>query len=93
MLWSEVRKTYPEQWVVVEALEAHTDIESRRQLDRLAVVDTCPDGTAAMQTYRGLHRQYPHREFYFLHTSRAEPDIIERQWLGIRRGNAPVSET
>ena len=92
MRWSEVRKTYPDQWVVIEALEAHTTPDSRRQLDQLAVIDRCTDGTAAMQLYRSLHRQYPHREFYFIHTSRTEPDITERQWLGIRRGNALVSE-
>ncbi|QTA84724.1 hypothetical protein [Desulfonema magnum] len=92
MRWSEVRKTYPDQWIVVEALEAHTTPDSRRQLDQLAVIDRCPDGTAAMRLYRSLHRQYPLREFYFIHTSRTEPDIIERQWLGIRRGNALISE-
>ena len=92
MLWSEVRRTYPDQWLVVEALEARTTPDSQRQLDRLAVVDICSDGTAAMQLYRSLHQQYPHREFYFLHTSRAEPDIVERQWLGFRRGNALISE-
>jgi hypothetical protein len=48
-------------------------------------VEVCPDGKAAMQRYRRLHRQYPDRELYFVHTSRPELDIIERQWLGIRR--------
>ena len=59
------RKTYPRQWLVIEALDAHTTSNSR-YLDRIAVVETCPDGTAAMQSYRRLHKEYPAREFYFV---------------------------
>ena len=88
MLWPEIRKVYPNQWLIIEALEAHTESGNLRQLDRLAVVERCSDGSMAMQRYRHLHRQYPHREFYFVHTSRAELAIIEQQWLGIRRSNA-----
>ncbi len=86
MLWSEIRRAYPSQWLVVEALEAHTTSDRRRHLDRLAVIETCPDGSAAMQSYRYLHQQYPQREFYFVHTSREKLDIREQTWLGIRRG-------
>jgi hypothetical protein len=32
-IWSEVRKAYPDQWLVVEALEAHTE-GHQRLLDR-----------------------------------------------------------
>jgi hypothetical protein len=88
MLWPEVRKAYPNQWLVVEALEAQTLPGNRRELGRLAVIESCPDGTAAFQRYRHLHQEYPAREFYFVHTSREELDIRERQWLGIRRGDA-----
>jgi len=88
MLWPEIRKAYPEQWLIIEALEAHTESDNLRQIDRLAVVERCSDGSMAMQRYRHLHRQYPHREFYFVHTSRAELTIIEQQWLVIRRSNA-----
>jgi len=87
MLWSEIRKGYPDQWLVVEALTAHTDGE-KRILDELAVTETCPDGSAAMSRYRQLRRQYPDREFYFLHTARQTLDIVERHWLGIRGSNA-----
>ena len=88
MLWPEVRKAYPNQWLIVEALEAHTTPGNRRQLGRLAVIESCADGEAAFQRYRQLHQEYPAREFYFVHTSREELDIRERQWLGIRRGGA-----
>jgi hypothetical protein len=88
MKWSEIRNAYPEQWLVVEALEAHTQPDNRRHIERLAVIEPCADGRNAMQTYRRLHQQYPEREFYFIHTSREELDIRERQWLGIRMADA-----
>ncbi len=92
MIWSEIREAYPRQWLIVEALEAHTTVENRRMLDRLAVIDTCTDGSAAMQRYRELHRQYPLREFYFIHTDREEVEIYEQQWVGIRRGHETALE-
>ncbi|MFZ5879113.1 MAG: hypothetical protein ACOY0R_07075 [Chloroflexota bacterium] len=90
MLWTEVRDTYPDQWLVIEALEAHTEAD-HRILDKIAVMEVCADGTAAMQSYRSLHHANPEREYYYVHTRRAELDIRERQWLGIRRGYASVS--
>ncbi|MCI0394058.1 MAG: hypothetical protein L0332_22840 [Chloroflexi bacterium] len=90
MRWSEVRTTYPDQWLVIEALEAHTE-DDRRVLERISVVETCTDGPAAMQRYRQLHQEYPSREFYFVHTGRETLDIRERQWLGIRRNYAANS--
>lgn len=82
MQWSEIRKVYPDQWLIVEALEAHT-VDNQRLLEKLAVIETCSDGSNAMTCYRKLHKDYPQREFYFLHTSRKELDIKERKWLGI----------
>ncbi len=92
MEWAEVRQTYPNQWLVIEALEAETDIDHKRQLKRIAVVESCPDGNTALQSYRRLHQQYPMREFYFAHTRRELLDIREQTWVGIRRGNAPISQ-
>ena len=88
MKWSKICYTYPDQWLVVEALEAYTGDDNRRRIERLAVIEPCSDGSSAMQVYRRLHQQYPEREFYFVHTSREELDIRERQWLGIRRADA-----
>lgn len=92
MLWSDVRKAYPNQWLVIEALQAHTTPKSQRKLDKLAVIETCTDGNAAMNSYRQLHLEYPVREFYFVHTKREELDIRERQWTGIRRTYATIAE-
>jgi hypothetical protein len=51
MLWAEICQAYPNQWLIIEALEAHTTPDKQRHLDCLAVVDTCPDGSAALQRY------------------------------------------
>ena len=88
MQWPEIRRAYPDQWLVVEALEAHTTSDRQRVPDRLAVIELCPDRSAAFQCYRRLRQQFAQREFYFLHTSREVLDIRESRWLGIRRGDA-----
>ena len=87
MQWSEIRKTYPEQWLVIEALEARTTPMQKRQLDQVAVIESCQDGTTAMQKYREYHQHYPLREYYFVHTSREDLDIRVRKWLGVRTAN------
>ena len=81
MQWPEICRSHPDKWLIVEALEAHTTPDSRRHLDRLTVVEECPDGKAAMKRYRLLHQQYPEREFYFIHTSRDSLDIQVQQWF------------
>ena len=91
MNWPKVRETYPDQWLIIEALEAHTE-GNQRLLDRIAVVEVCPDGAAAMQSYRRLRQQYPRREFYFVHTGRESIEIKERRWIGIRRSDAAYAE-
>ena len=92
MFWSEIREAYPNQWLVIEALEAHTTPSGQRELDDIAVVEVCKDGNAAMKSYRLWHSRYPEREFYFVNTSREKLDIRERQWVGVRRGYATVIE-
>ncbi|MEJ2264894.1 MAG: hypothetical protein P8X95_15725 [Anaerolineales bacterium] len=88
MKWSEARKAYPDEWLIIEALEARTSENGRRILSQLAVLETCPDGESALERYRQLHRHHPDRELYFVHTNRKELEIYEQQWLGIRINNA-----
>jgi hypothetical protein len=91
MQWTEVRSAYPDQWLVVEALAAHTTADSYRVLDNVAVLESCSDGRAAMQRYRLLHLTYPQREFYYVHTSRESLVLRERQWLGVRRNDEAIA--
>lgn len=83
MRWQEVRAAHPDQWLVIEALEAHSE-NNHRIVDRIAVIDVCSDGRATMKRYGELRRRHPEREFCFVHTSMVELDIEERLWLGIR---------
>jgi hypothetical protein len=92
MKWFEIRRTYPNQWLIIEALQAHTTTENQRELDTIAVMESCTDSVSAIQTYRRLHEQYPVREFYYVHTSRETLDIRERVWTGIRRGDAIIAK-
>jgi hypothetical protein len=88
MRWADVRAAHPDQWLVIEALEAHTE-NRRRVFDRIAVVEGCPDGAAALRRYRELLREHRERELYFVHTANSVLDIEERSWTGIRRDDAP----
>lgn len=84
MRWNQIRDHYPHRWVLVEALDAHS-AEGRRFLDELTVVQEYPSGEDAMRGYLDLHRRSPERELYVLHTDRETLDIVEREWLGLRR--------
>jgi hypothetical protein len=84
MLWNEIRNKYPNQWLVAEAVSAHTSPEGKRVLDDLRIANYCKTGTEAFNMYRKNHKENPEREYYYLHTSRGELDIVEEQWLGIR---------
>jgi hypothetical protein len=83
MDWSEIQAAYPDTWLIIEALAAHSE-EGMRVLDRVVVISVCPDGESAVETYRELHGEFPEREFYFIHTSRETLKIEERLWVGIR---------
>lgn len=84
MQWSEIRSAHPDQWLVLEAVEAHSE-NDHRIFDRVEVVESCPDGRAAMKRYAELRREHPHRELCFVHTSKSELAFEERLWLGIWR--------
>ena len=92
MLWSDLCRLVPNQWVVIEALAAHSE-EGRRELDDVSLVETCPDGSAAFKRYRAYHLQAPEREFLPAHTSNEHLEIHERVWTGIRWGDAPPTAT
>jgi len=83
MRWQEIRKHYPQQWLLVEAIKAHSEAD-RRILEQLAVVGAFSDSTTAMKSYLQLHKEAPERELYVFHTSREKLDITERRWLGVR---------
>jgi hypothetical protein len=83
MTWQEVRQYHPNTWLLLEALEAHSQ-DGFRILDKLAVISVFEDSTSALNEYQALHRKDRARELYVLHSSREQPGIQERFWMGIR---------
>ena len=92
MRWSDVREAHPEQWLVIEALEGHSEDETRI-VDRVAVIENCADGRDAMRRYRELRIEHPHRELCFVHTSNVEIRMEERGRFGLRGIRAAEPET
>ncbi len=83
MQWTEVRRHYPQRWLLIEAIKAHSEA-NQRILDDISVVGSYPDSVTAMKSYTQLHQEAPNRELYVFHTDRETLDITERRWLGIR---------
>ena len=84
MIWNDVKKIHPNQWVIIEAIEAHTEGD-KRVIENITVVGTFhEDNNKALLEYVKLHRKHREREMYVVHTSRPELDIIEQKWIGVR---------
>ncbi len=83
MTWQEIREKFPQQWLLVEAIKAHSD-SGKRILEELTVIKIFSDSRTALKSYAQFQREAPEREYVVLHTSRQTLDIKERRWLGIR---------
>lgn len=83
MQWNEIRERYPRQWLLIEAIEAHS-ADDQRILDDIAVIQSFSDWVAAWDGYKKLHFQNRQRELYVLHTDRENLEIEEIQSLGLR---------
>lgn len=86
MRWEEVKKAYPSEWVLIEAIDAKTEGENRI-VDEISIIDTFKnDSQKAMNKYVQLHKLHKEREYYVVHTDRPELDIEVLKWLGVRPG-------
>lgn len=85
MKWEDVCQAFPEQWVLIEAVQAYTNEESERILEEVALLNKFSTSPDAMKAYQEIHRENPTRELYVLHTNRKNPNIIEKKWVGVRR--------
>ncbi len=90
MRWTDVCTAHPDQWLIIEALDARTE-NRRRLFDRIALVEACADGASALRRHRELGREHPERELYFVHTENRALEIEERPCIGIRKNDAPAS--
>ena len=83
MKWEDVQRSFPGQWVLVEAIAAHSK-DGMRIVEDMSVIDRFDDSLDAFQKYKELHRLHPCREYFYVHTDRKELDIHERNWFGMR---------
>jgi len=75
MNWQDIRQQYPNRWVVIEALQAHTK-GTQRIIDSLALVGAFDaDFDPAWECYRCVHAADPYREYYPVHTGRTTLEI------------------
>jgi hypothetical protein len=81
MNWKEIRQLHPEQWLLLEALEAESNTKTR-YLKNLAVLERYSDSMTALRAYRELKKISPARELLVLHTNRIEPIIGQRHYVG-----------
>lgn len=82
MRWNEVQERFPDEWVVLEATKASSK-EGQRFIEEMTVIDSFDDSVKALKRYSELHREEPHREYCFFHTSRPEAVARER-YVGVR---------
>jgi hypothetical protein len=84
MRWDDLKKKYPNQWVIIEAVKAHTK-EDKRIIESIQLVGIYgEDNNGALRRYVQLHKAHPEKEYYVVHTSRPELNVKERKWTGVR---------
>lgn len=83
MQWQRIQEIHPSQWVLIEAITAHTD-GVRRIVEDLTVIGLFSDSRTALNSYVDLHERMPQRELYVAHTDCATLEIRQLRWLGIR---------
>ncbi len=83
MTWQEIREQFPNQWVLVEALNSSSQ-NGYWTLEKMAVLNSFIDGEMALDDYEKIHDKQPLRDLAVLHTSRPQSKIAETHWLGIR---------
>lgn len=89
MTWNEIRCAFLDQWLLIEALDAHSE-NGFRLMDDIAVVGTFENSADAMREYRKLHKTDRSCEYYVVHTSRENLVVKERiipmsRWYKFRR--------
>ncbi len=67
MKWIDIRKAYPDKWVVIEGLKTRIQGDTK-YYDNVSVMESFDDGTKALNLCNSLHKEYLRRDFYFVHT-------------------------
>lgn len=88
MKWLDVKENYPSKWLLVEAIEA-TRKNHKRIIEKISVVEAFETNDEALQMYLSMHRRYPYKELYVVHSSTESLEIEEFEWF--KSDNSPKS--
>ena len=83
MKWSTSRENYPDRWVLVEALSAHS-ANHKRNIEEMSVISDFLNPKEAWNSYKKLHLADPIRELYVFYTGNEIIEVIEQPFTGIR---------
>ena len=83
MQWSEIRKDYPNMWVVIEALKSHVK-GNEETIEEVSVVNSFEGSSDAYLNYRKIHKQEPLRNYLFASTAKEELKVKVQYWTGVR---------
>ncbi len=83
MKWSELRKQYPNQFVLVEAISACSQ-NGKRIIKEMAVIDRYHSVSDAWNGYKQQYKTFPEKELYIFHTSKEQIEVEEQYFIGIR---------
>jgi hypothetical protein len=82
MKWSAVRKQYPNQFVLVEAISAYSQ-NGKSIIKEMAVIDRYYSVSDAWNGYK-QHKAFPEKELYIFHTSKEQIEVEEQYFIEIR---------
>ncbi|GAB6988698.1 hypothetical protein [Paenibacillus pini] len=83
MNWVNIRDIYPDRWVLVEALAAHSN-NHIRTIEEMSIVSEYDNPKNAWASYKKLHLSEPTRELYVFYTGNEFIEVIEQPFTGIR---------
>lgn len=84
MKWAQIRGQYPEQWVLVEAINAYPK-NSFRYIEDLSIISNFTDSTFAWKEYKKLYLDNLSREYYIFHTNHKTIEVEEQRFIGVRK--------
>lgn len=83
MRWSEVRKDYPNMWVVIESMSSNIK-DDEETIEEVSVINSYKDSKQAYLNYRQIHKQQPERNYLFASTQNEKLKVKIQYWAGVR---------
>lgn len=83
MKWPTIREQYPNNWVLVEALNAMS-LSDKRIIEEMSVISNFPDSRQAWKDYKSKHLTNPERELYIFFTGNESIEVHEQSFMGYR---------